>query len=156
MCDRFYTLLRIRAVTFGEPYEFNIPKCADPDCNERIEWEVLLNDLPFKALPPESIATFKNGNRFSATLPSGGKITYQLLTGKLEVAAGRSLRAHRDEAVTTALQARITAVEGISGRAAKIGGKPYYIGPAINASEPEVERLYLEGIDAMSHQAFPT
>ncbi len=36
------------------------------------------------------------------------------------------------------------------------GGKPYYIGSAINASEPEVERLYLEGIDAVSGRAFPT
>ena len=35
------------------------------------------------------------------------------------------------------------------------GGEPYYIGPAIDASLDEVERIYLEGIDDLTRRAFP-
>lgn len=35
------------------------------------------------------------------------------------------------------------------------GGKPYHIGPAINASLDEVEDIYLEGIDDIARRAFP-
>lgn len=36
-----------------------------------------------------------------------------------------------------------------------MGGKPYFIGEAINDSLDEVEDIYLEGIDDLAKQAFP-
>lgn len=36
------------------------------------------------------------------------------------------------------------------------GGKPYFIGEAINQSIDEVQDIYLEGIDDLAKHAFPT
>jgi hypothetical protein len=35
------------------------------------------------------------------------------------------------------------------------GGEPYYIGPAIDASLDEVERIYMDGIEDLTRRAFP-
>lgn len=35
------------------------------------------------------------------------------------------------------------------------GGMPYHIGPAINASVDDIERIYLEGVEDATKEAFP-
>lgn len=42
--DRFFALLKIRALTYGAKYAFSVP-CQNDACRARIEWELDLNEL---------------------------------------------------------------------------------------------------------------
>jgi hypothetical protein len=113
VCDRFYTLMRIRAETFGEEYAFKL-QCANTSCNERFEWELALSDLPVKPLPEESRAIILAGdNRFETTLSDGRKCWFSLQTGANEIAAASALRTSSSRILLTALAHRIQEVEGI-------------------------------------------
>lgn len=112
VCDRFYTLMRIRAATYGEDYEFSIQKCGG--CGERYDWELKLSDLPMKPLPEGSKDVFKNGgNRFTAALLDGRKVTFHLQTGAGEIRAGAAARKQVTQKVTASLMARIDEIEGV-------------------------------------------
>src|SRR5687768_6927997 len=49
VADRFYALLQIRALTFGDEYAFSV-QCQSAGCRERFEWELSLKDLPVRPL----------------------------------------------------------------------------------------------------------
>ena len=46
--DRFHTLLRIRALTYGPEYAFTV-HCQNEACRARVDWELDLMDLPESA-----------------------------------------------------------------------------------------------------------
>jgi hypothetical protein len=114
VADRFYTLLQIRAQTFGSAYVFSV-QCQGPACRERFEWTLNLHELPVVRLSDEAKAAFKSGNRFETTLPRDGrKIWFRLMTGADEVRAASVLRAGRDGMLLTALALRICEIENVS------------------------------------------
>jgi hypothetical protein len=63
VADRFYTLLQIRAQTFGDEYAFSV-QCQSPACRERFEWTLNLQELRVVPLSDAAKAAFKAGNRF--------------------------------------------------------------------------------------------
>lgn len=87
LADRFQALIEIRALTFGQTYDFHV-KCEG--CEARYGWELELEDLPRKALPDASREKIKSGaNRFTADLPDGKVMIFKLATGVEEVAIAR-------------------------------------------------------------------
>jgi hypothetical protein len=113
VADRFYTLLQIRALTFGDDYVFSV-QCPSATCRERFEWVLNLQELPVVRLSDESKAAFKNGNRFETTLPRDGrKVWFRLLNGADEVRAAAALKANRDGALLAALSVRIIEIENV-------------------------------------------
>lgn len=113
VADRFYTLLQIRAQTFGNDYAFSV-QCQSPACRERFEWSLNLQELPVVPLSDAATAAFKAGNRFETTLPGiGRKVWFRLMTGAEEVRAASVLRAGRDGMLLTALSLRICEIEGV-------------------------------------------
>ena len=114
VADRFYALLQIRGLTFGDDYAFSV-QCQSGGCRERFEWELSLKDLPMRPLSDEAKAAFKNGNRFEAHLPRDGrKVWFRLMTGADEVRAAAALKAGRDGMLLTALALRIVEIEGVA------------------------------------------
>src|SRR6185503_12635993 len=114
VADRFYTLLQIRAQTFGSEYAFSV-LCQSPGCRERFEWSLNLQELPVVTLSDAAKAAFKAGNRFETTLPRDGrKVWFRLMTGADEVRAASVLRAGRDGMLLTALALRICEIENVS------------------------------------------
>ena len=113
VADRFYTLLQIRALTFGDEYAFSV-QCANAACRERFEWSLQLSQLPVVPLSESARATFRAGNRFETRLPRGDhRIWFRLLTGADELRAAAELRNGRDGMLMTALAMRIVEIEGI-------------------------------------------
>lgn len=114
-CDRFTLMLRVRAATYGPEYAFKA-RCAVPTCGERFEWELSLDDLPAKPLPPLSLEAFKNGNRLAATLPGDGReFWFSLQTGDGEKKAEQLLKQNRARQLTAALASRIVEIHGVAG-----------------------------------------
>lgn len=114
VADRFYALLQIRALTFGDEYAFSV-QCPNAACRERFEWTLNLQELPVVPLSAASKAAFRAGNRFETTLPRDGrKVWFRLMTGADEARAAAALKAGRDGALLTALALRIVAVEHLT------------------------------------------
>ncbi len=114
VADRFYTLLQIRALTFGDGYAFSV-QCAAASCRERFEWELKLSELPVRALSEEALEAFTTGNRLETRLPHDGrKVWFRLLTGADEQRAAKSLKAGQDGLLQAALLARIVEIEGVA------------------------------------------
>lgn len=114
VADRFYTLLQIRAVTFGDEYAFSV-QCQSPPCRERFEWQLDLKQLPMRPLSEAAKAAFKAGNRFETKLPRDGrKVWFRLMTGADEVRAASVLKTGRDGMLITALALRIVEIEGVA------------------------------------------
>src|ERR1041384_7344208 len=113
VADRFYTLLQIRAQTFGSEYAFSV-QCQSPGCRERFEWSLNLQALPVVPLSDAAKTAFKSGNRFETTLPRDGrKVWFRLMTGADEMRAASVLKANRDATLITALGLRIVEIEGV-------------------------------------------
>jgi hypothetical protein len=109
--DRFFALLKIRALTYGPEYGFAV-SCRN--CRARIEWEVDLTKLPVRPLSPESRAAFIAGNRFETTLPDAGKrVWFKLLTGEDERKLPALQRAAPDRLLSSVLAYRVVEVEGV-------------------------------------------
>jgi hypothetical protein len=114
VADRFYTLLQIRAHTFGNEYVFAV-QCQSPACRERFEWSLDLQELPVVPLSDAAKAAFKSGNRLETTLPRDGrKVWFRLMTGADEIRAASALKASRDGMLLTALALRICEIENVS------------------------------------------
>ncbi|HYM97540.1 MAG TPA: hypothetical protein VET26_09570 [Candidatus Sulfotelmatobacter sp.] len=113
VADRFYALLQIRALTFGDEYAFSV-QCQSASCRERFEWTLNLKDLPVRPLSDAAKAAIKAGNRFEIRLPHDGrKVWFRLMTGADEVRAASVLRAAKDGMLLTALALRIVEIEGV-------------------------------------------
>lgn len=118
-CDRFWTLLKIRAATYGDNYEFTV-QCQDTDCKAKIEWQLLLSDLPYRALPASSLAQLKVANEFTCTLPDGKACKFRLQTGEGSADAGKIIRRGRSlqgvgrgPALIHVLASRILTIDGV-------------------------------------------
>jgi hypothetical protein len=113
VADRFYTLLQIRARTFGDEYAFSA-QCQSQACRERFESTLNLQELPVVPLSEAAKAAFKAGNRFETALPHDGrKVWFRLMTGADEVRAASVLKAGRDGTLLTALALRILEIEDV-------------------------------------------
>ena len=114
VADRFYTLLQIRALTFGNEYAFAV-QCPSPSCRERFEWSLNLRELPVVVLSEASKATFKAGNRFETRLPRDGrKVWFRLMTGADEARAAAALKNGRDGMLLAALALRLVEIENVA------------------------------------------
>lgn len=113
VADRFYTLLQVRAQTFGDDYAFSV-QCQNAACRERFEWTLKLQALPTVALSDASKAAFKAGNRFETALGTGRKVWFRLMTGADEVRAASALKGRRDDALVTAVALRIVEIEDVA------------------------------------------
>mgnify|MGYP001820420783 CR=1 FL=1 len=112
--DRFYALLKIRALTYGSDYAFAVT-CES--CRSRIEWELDLNDLPLRALSDESRAAFLDGNRFETRLPEAAKrVWFRLLTGADERKLSQLRRSAGQRLLSAMLAFRIMEVDGVEPR----------------------------------------
>jgi len=113
VADRFYTLLQIRTLTFGDDYVFSV-QCPSATCRERFEWTLNLQELPVVRLSDAAKTAFKAGNRFEAQLPRDGrKVWFRLMTGADEIRAAAALKASRDGALLAALALRIVEIENV-------------------------------------------
>jgi hypothetical protein len=114
VADRFYTLVQIRALTFGSDYEFGV-QCQSSSCRERFDWTLNLADLPVRHLSPQAKAAFRESNRFETTLPHDGrKIWFRLMTGADEARAATVLKSNREGLLLTALALRIVEIDGVA------------------------------------------
>ncbi len=114
--DRFYTLLRIRALTYGAEYAFSI-QCQNDSCRERIEWDFNLNHLGVRPLAEENHNAFINGNRFETYLPDVGKrVWFRLLTGADERKLPLLRRNAGERLLSAMLAFRIVEIEGVEPR----------------------------------------
>jgi len=109
-CDRFYTLMQIRVATYpDEKYAFGVG-CQNGSCGENFDWELDLDELPYKDLPEESKAKVRSQELFETDL-HGTKIKWKLATGKEEKRATRKVSS---PTITAALGLRIVEVEGVA------------------------------------------
>lgn len=114
--DRFFALLRIRALTYGPEYAFAVG-CQNDACRARIEWELDLGDLPCRPLSEASCAAFLAGNRFETTLPGATrKVWFRLLTGTDERKLPRLRRNAGERLLSAMLAFRVVDVEGVEPR----------------------------------------
>ncbi|PIE65639.1 MAG: hypothetical protein CSA24_02245 [Deltaproteobacteria bacterium] len=114
--DRFYALLRVRALTYGAKYAFAV-SCQSEACRARIEWELDLHELPVRPLSEESRAAFADGNRFETVLPDAGKrVWFRLLTGADERKLPQLRRSAGDRLLSAMLAFRVVEVEGVDPR----------------------------------------
>lgn len=110
--DVLYALLRIRALTFGEDYEFTVQCTNRPGCQERIKHTVVLDKVKVIPFPAASRAAFAAGNRLE-TMLDDKKIVFKLVTGREQEKTKNVRKAHRDQAVSVALTLRIESIEGV-------------------------------------------
>jgi hypothetical protein len=111
--DRFYTLLKIRQLTYGSTYAFTT-SCQHTACRERIDWEVDLDDLPVRPLAEESRLAFQDGNRFETMLPAEDRrVWFRLLTGDDEKKFARLRKRAGDNLLSAMLNYRILEIQGV-------------------------------------------
>jgi hypothetical protein len=112
--DRFFALVQIRRASFGDDYAFSV-QCQGQGCRERFEWELSLGELPVRTLSDEAKAAFKDGNRFEAAFPRGGrKVWFRLLTGADEARAAALRRQGRENLLLEAVALRVVEIEGVA------------------------------------------
>ena len=111
--DTFYCLLQMRALTYGDDYDFAV-RCRNSDCRRNIDWSLQLSELPLRPLSETSRADFANNNRLPVTLPAcGKKVWFKLATGDDERKLA-AIRRHNGGGMLAALLAlRVVEVEGI-------------------------------------------
>jgi len=105
--DRYAVLLAIRAETFGQDYNFSI-ECKH--CDEKIKWNLRLDELPVQELAPEDAQAFARNEPMVAVV-DGKTIKFKLGTGKDEKAA--ALHKKVDNAIVTMLARKIVEIEGV-------------------------------------------
>lgn len=109
--DRLFVFKEIRAATYGNEYGFEM-QCPEFTCKHKFEWAVLLDQIPFRKLSPESCVKVHTNQPFEITV-AGKKVNYRLLLGLDE---NKILRLTRDSRIpfnTAALMCRVVSVEGL-------------------------------------------
>lgn len=120
--DRFYAMVELRRVSFGDEFTFKM-QCPSELCRKRFEFAIDLGKMPVRRLSDAARTSFSAGNQFELINPADGKrIVYRLPVGRDEVAAARV--SGLDGALVEALLQRIVSVEG-----------------------EQVTRVYLENLD---------
>lgn len=103
--DRQHALIRIRAATWGEEYEFKL-QCDQEVCKATFRHKMLLSDLPVQRLPDASRETFAAGNRFELELDGLGFV-FALPTGEMTRKVMGMIDRNRENAVLISLRMRI-------------------------------------------------
>jgi hypothetical protein len=122
VCDRFFMLLHIRDCTWGG-YEFKV-KCQNGSCKRHKKpfvWEIDINSLEYKPLPPESVEKVKAGNRTFKLQLAGKECQFKLLTGEDEANAptlSEDVESHKKMLAIVA--SRIFMVQGIDSDDARV------------------------------------
>lgn len=102
--DRYYLMLAIRRLTYGDEYDFKV-RCAS--CGQTFNMSVILADLPIKKLEGDPDATH------TITLPrTGKKVTFRLLRGRDEKKIATTLRKTPQEIIRLSLFLHTVAVDG--------------------------------------------
>lgn len=111
--DQTWLLLQIRALSYGEEYEFQ----ATCPKGHSYSTSVDLRELPIQPLPASSLAVLLDGGAFRAKLPrSGAEVGYRLLTAadQGEVVQGLQRGSPASaQAMTALLRRRIVEVMGV-------------------------------------------
>jgi len=111
--DRFYALLKVRAVSLGSTYPFGVV-CQNEGCRHRFEWEVALDDLPIRKLSEESRELFQGGNRFETRFPCcGHRVWFRLAIGTDERKFAKVRQQSRDRLWSAMLALRVLEIEGV-------------------------------------------
>ncbi len=111
--DRLFSMLRIRAATYGEEYNFSV-QCEGERCGQNISCSMALNSLPVKPLPEEAREALRRGDRMLTVKFMDRDVRFRLLVGEDEAAGRKLLRDHEGDVVTTALLHRVTAVSEVA------------------------------------------
>ncbi len=102
--DRYYLMLAIRRLTYGDDYDFKV-RCAS--CGQTFNMSVNLAELPVKKLEGDPDATH------TITLPrTGKKVTFRLLRGRDEKKIATTLRKTPQEIIRLSLFLHTVAVDG--------------------------------------------
>jgi len=110
--DKYFTLLRIRAESFGDDFSFPV-KCSG--CDEKYQWDLKLSDLPLKRLAPADAQAFKTGTPLVAKIPSSGaSIKFRLAVGKDEKMAAKAKT--EQNAILAMLALRISEIENVEAK----------------------------------------
>jgi hypothetical protein len=108
--DRFYAMLMLRCLTFGEDYVFKI-QCQEGACRSRFEYQInLVKDLPVQRMTDEDRSVFATGNKFETRDANGKLIVYRLPTGKDELISAKAVSF--DGAFLQSMLQRIVSIEG--------------------------------------------
>ena len=111
--DTFYCLLQVRALTYGDDYDFAM-RCRNPECRRNIEWSLHLSELPLRHLSENSRAGFTEGNRLPVTLPTcGKKAWFKLATGDDERKLAASRRHNGGGMLAALLALRVVELQDI-------------------------------------------
>jgi hypothetical protein len=128
LCDRFYALLQIRAMTFGDDYEFKV-RCQE--CDEPFNWRLKVSELPVRSIPDNVRAKLReNQNEFDVLFAaSGHRVWFKLLNGRDEQALSEKARKLKAQAtgdqpepssLLLSIAARITKIDGVEKKMAFI------------------------------------
>jgi len=102
--DRYYLMLAIRRLTFGDDYDFKV-RCSS--CGQTSTLSVNLAELPVKNLDGNVDTTH------TITLPrTGKKITFRLLRGRDEKKIATTLRKNPQELIRLSLYLHTVAIDG--------------------------------------------
>ena len=102
--DRYYLMLAIRRLTFGDDYSFKV-RCSS--CGQTSTLNVNLSELPIKKLEGDPDATH------TITLPRTGKrITFRLLRGRDEKKIAATMRKNPQELIRLSLYLHTVAIDG--------------------------------------------
>lgn len=110
--DRLFALIRLRAITHGEAYEF---RCGCPSCKTRFDYTFNLDALPIKRLPESSKEILRGDGVFSASV-AGAKIRFKLINGADERRLQSLLRGTTTDKLSASLSMRIVDIDGVEGR----------------------------------------
>lgn len=111
--DRFFVLLKVRSLTYGTDYAFEV-SCTNATCREKFEWQIDLDELPVETLAGERLRCFENGNRFETTLPSAERrVVFRLALGADEKKLVQLRRRGGKASLAQALALRIHEIDGV-------------------------------------------
>lgn len=111
--DRFFALLRVRALSLGNTYPF-AAVCLNDSCRHRFEWELSLDELVVRMLDEETRETFRAGNRFETRLPGAGKrVWFRLAVGADERRFAKIRQQSRNRLWSAMLTMRILEIEDV-------------------------------------------
>ena len=111
--DRFFALLQIRALTYGDEYAFTLD-CSNTDCRRKIDWTLNLSELPVRRLSDASREALLAGNRVNTQLPGCGRsATFSLATGADERRLTKLRETQPDRFLSALLAIRVQELEGV-------------------------------------------
>ncbi len=116
IADRFQALCQIRHLSYPDiPYSFSV-QCEN--CDKKFVTNINVGrggDITYRDVPESARLTYRNGNRFEATVGTR-KVVFKLANGKDEAVARRLVQENRDKAISAGLSARIIELDGVTER----------------------------------------